>query len=124
MVINGVVVIGCVMWVVGGFGIVVRGGEILGWVGKLYDGLYEKVFGFFWRGLGLIFCFEMVFFFVMDKIGVIWFDECIFVYIEIFMVDILSKVMVVMEKVLGGGYILIGLFCILYSVYLIMYIGI
>ncbi|VBB73845.1 Putative protein of unknown function [Podospora comata] len=47
LVINGVAAIGCVMWAAGGLGIVARGGETLGWVGKLYDGLYEKVPGLF-----------------------------------------------------------------------------
>lgn len=43
LVINGVAVVGALVWAAGGLGIVARGGLTLGWVGKLYDGLYEKV---------------------------------------------------------------------------------
>jgi hypothetical protein len=31
------------LWAAGGLGIVARGGPAQGWVGKVYDGLYEKV---------------------------------------------------------------------------------
>lgn len=66
----------------------------------------------------------MASFLVMDKTGVIRFDECISVYIEIFKADTLSKVMVATEKVLGGGHTSTGLSCILHSVYLTTYIDI
>ncbi|KAL2136549.1 hypothetical protein VTI74DRAFT_3094 [Chaetomium olivicolor] len=46
MLINGVAAAAAAVWAAGGLGIVARGGETLGWVGKLYDGLYEKVPGF------------------------------------------------------------------------------
>ncbi|GAB1312468.1 hypothetical protein MFIFM68171_02678 [Madurella fahalii] len=44
--INAVSAVAVVVWAAGGLGVVARGGETLGWVGKLYDGLYEKVPGF------------------------------------------------------------------------------
>jgi hypothetical protein len=46
VVINAVAAVVAGVWAAGGLGIVARGGETLGWVGKLYDGLYEKVPGF------------------------------------------------------------------------------
>ncbi|KAK4170524.1 hypothetical protein QBC43DRAFT_374773 [Cladorrhinum sp. PSN259] len=46
LIINGVSAMAVVVWATGGLGIVARGGETLGWVGKLYDGLYAKVPGF------------------------------------------------------------------------------
>lgn len=44
--INAASAAAVVVWAAGGLGVVARGGETLGWVGKLYDGLYEKVPGF------------------------------------------------------------------------------
>ncbi|AEO64906.1 uncharacterized protein THITE_2111293 [Thermothielavioides terrestris NRRL 8126] len=46
LVINGVAAAVAAAWAAGGLGVVARGGETLGWVGKLYDGLYERVPGF------------------------------------------------------------------------------
>jgi hypothetical protein len=46
LLINGVTVAVMGVWAVGGLGVVARGGETLGWVGRLYDGLLEKVPGF------------------------------------------------------------------------------
>lgn len=43
--INAVSAAVTVAWAAGGLGVVARGGETLGWVGKLYDGLYAKVPG-------------------------------------------------------------------------------
>ena len=44
--INAVAAVGTAVWAAGGLGIVARGGETLGWVGKLYDGLFAKIPGF------------------------------------------------------------------------------
>ncbi|KAK3904002.1 hypothetical protein C8A05DRAFT_14076 [Staphylotrichum tortipilum] len=44
--INAAVGVAVGVWAAGGLGVVARGGETLGWVGKLYDGLYERVPGF------------------------------------------------------------------------------
>ncbi|KAK3354421.1 hypothetical protein B0H65DRAFT_448332 [Neurospora tetraspora] len=41
--INAVAAAAAAVWAAGGLGVVARGGETLGWVGKVYDGLYEKV---------------------------------------------------------------------------------
>lgn len=41
--INGVVVLVTGLWAAGGLGIVARGGATLGWVGKVYDGLFDKI---------------------------------------------------------------------------------
>jgi hypothetical protein len=46
VVINAVAAAVAGLWAAGGLGVVARGGETLGWVGKLYDGLYSKVPGF------------------------------------------------------------------------------
>ncbi|KAK4237890.1 hypothetical protein C8A03DRAFT_44304 [Achaetomium macrosporum] len=46
VVINGVAAAVFGVWAAGGLGVVARGGETLGWVGRLYDGLFEKVPGF------------------------------------------------------------------------------
>ncbi|KAK4157363.1 hypothetical protein C8A00DRAFT_29650 [Chaetomidium leptoderma] len=46
MAINAAAAAAAVVWAAGGLGVVARGGETLGWLGKLYDGLYEKVPGF------------------------------------------------------------------------------
>lgn len=46
LIINGVAAAATVLWAAGGLGIVARGGETMGWVGKLYDGLYDKLPGF------------------------------------------------------------------------------
>lgn len=46
MAVNAVAAAATALWAAGGLGIVARGGETLGWVGKLYDGLFEKVPGF------------------------------------------------------------------------------
>lgn len=46
LVINGVAAALAAVWAAGGLGVVARGGETPGWVGKLYDGLYDKVPGF------------------------------------------------------------------------------
>ncbi|KAH6855383.1 hypothetical protein B0I37DRAFT_321927, partial [Chaetomium sp. MPI-CAGE-AT-0009] len=46
LVINAVAAAATALWAAGGLGIVARGGETMGWVGKLYDGLYEKLPGF------------------------------------------------------------------------------
>lgn len=43
MLVNAVAAAATAVWAAGGLGIVARGGETLGWVGKLYDGLYAKV---------------------------------------------------------------------------------
>ncbi|KAK4143591.1 uncharacterized protein C8A04DRAFT_28786 [Dichotomopilus funicola] len=43
LVINAVAVAATGLWAAGGLGVVARGGETIGWVGQLYDGLYEKV---------------------------------------------------------------------------------
>ncbi|KAK3364502.1 hypothetical protein B0T25DRAFT_442234 [Lasiosphaeria hispida] len=45
LLINTVAVAAAAGWAVGGLGVVARGGETLGWVGKLYDGLYAKIPG-------------------------------------------------------------------------------
>lgn len=41
--INAVAAAATALWAAGGLGVVARGGETLGWVGKVYDGLYDKV---------------------------------------------------------------------------------
>ena len=46
VVINAVAAAATALWAAGGLGIVARGGETPGWVGKLYDGLYERIPGF------------------------------------------------------------------------------
>ncbi|KAK4124807.1 DUF1691-domain-containing protein [Parathielavia appendiculata] len=46
VVINAVAAAVAALWAAGGLGVVARGGQTLGWVGKLYDGLYDKVPGF------------------------------------------------------------------------------
>ncbi|KAK0725797.1 hypothetical protein B0H67DRAFT_532198 [Lasiosphaeris hirsuta] len=46
LLINAVAVAAAVGWAAGGLGVVARGGETLGWVGKLYDGLYAEIPGF------------------------------------------------------------------------------
>ncbi|KAK4040382.1 hypothetical protein C8A01DRAFT_46278 [Parachaetomium inaequale] len=46
VVVNAVAAAVAVVWAAGGLGVVARGGETMGWVGKLYDGLYGKVPGF------------------------------------------------------------------------------
>lgn len=47
MMINGVSALAVAVWAAGGLGIVARGGETLGWVGKLYDGLYARIPGIY-----------------------------------------------------------------------------
>ncbi|KAK4133517.1 DUF1691-domain-containing protein [Trichocladium antarcticum] len=44
--VNAVAAAVAAVWAAGGLGIVARGGETLGWVGTLYDGLYSKLPGF------------------------------------------------------------------------------
>ncbi|KAK5656590.1 hypothetical protein OQA88_4569 [Cercophora sp. LCS_1] len=44
--INAVAAGAVVVWAAGGLGIIARGGETLGWVGKLYDGLFDRIPGF------------------------------------------------------------------------------
>lgn len=46
LLINGAAAAGVVVWAAGGLGIVARGGETLGWVGKIYDGLLDRIPGF------------------------------------------------------------------------------
>lgn len=46
VVLNVVAAAAAAVWAAGGLGVVARGGETLGWVGKVYDGLYAKVPGF------------------------------------------------------------------------------
>jgi len=46
LLVNGVAAAAAAVWAAGGLGIVARGGLTLGWVGKLYDGLYDKIPGF------------------------------------------------------------------------------
>ncbi|KAK1828650.1 hypothetical protein QBC39DRAFT_312701 [Podospora conica] len=46
LLINGAAAAGVVVWAAGGLGIVARGGETLGWVGKIYDGLFDRIPGF------------------------------------------------------------------------------
>jgi hypothetical protein len=41
--INGLVVALTGVWAAGGLGVVARGGEALGWVGKVYDGLFDRI---------------------------------------------------------------------------------
>jgi len=47
LMINGVSALAVALWAAGGLGIVARGGETLGWVGKLYDGLYARIPGIY-----------------------------------------------------------------------------
>jgi len=42
----GVAAAATALWAAGGLGVVARGGETPGWMGKLYDGLYERIPGF------------------------------------------------------------------------------
>lgn len=44
--INAVALGAAGVWAAGGLGVVALGGETLGWVGKLYDGLFAKIPGF------------------------------------------------------------------------------
>ncbi|KAK0612575.1 hypothetical protein B0T17DRAFT_610665 [Bombardia bombarda] len=44
--VNAVAVAAAAVWAAGGLGVVARGGETLGWVGRIYDGLYGKIPGF------------------------------------------------------------------------------
>ncbi|KAL2023004.1 hypothetical protein VTK56DRAFT_4219 [Thermocarpiscus australiensis] len=46
LVINAVSAAVAAVWAAGGLGVVARGGPTLGWVGKIYDGLFAKVPGF------------------------------------------------------------------------------
>ncbi len=41
--IHGIAAAVAVLWAAGGLGVVARGGLMQGWVGKIYDGLYDKV---------------------------------------------------------------------------------
>lgn len=41
--INGLAVVATLLWAAGGLGVVARGGLAQGWVGKLYDEMYDKV---------------------------------------------------------------------------------
>ena len=41
--IHGVAATVALLWAAGGLGVVARGGSAPGWVGKVYDGLYDKV---------------------------------------------------------------------------------
>lgn len=41
--INGLVVAVTGVWAAGGLGVVARGGEALGWVAKVYDGLFDRI---------------------------------------------------------------------------------
>jgi hypothetical protein len=43
LVINGIAAAVAGLWAAGGLGLVARSGRVEGWVGKVYDGLYEKV---------------------------------------------------------------------------------
>jgi len=44
--INAVALGVTMLWAAGGLGVVARGGETLGWVGRLYDGLFDRIPGF------------------------------------------------------------------------------
>ncbi|KAK4442566.1 hypothetical protein QBC34DRAFT_499598 [Podospora aff. communis PSN243] len=46
LVINAVAAVVTAVWAAGGLGVVARGGETPGWVGRLYDGLYARIPGF------------------------------------------------------------------------------
>jgi len=46
LMINAVAAVATAIWAVGGLGVVARGGETPGWVGRLYDGLFAKIPGF------------------------------------------------------------------------------
>lgn len=41
--VNGVVVLVTGLWAAGGLGVVARGGPALGWVAKVYDGLFDRI---------------------------------------------------------------------------------
>ncbi|KAM0714373.1 hypothetical protein Q7P37_010160 [Cladosporium fusiforme] len=41
--INGVAAFVTALWMAGGFGVVGRGGEAGGWVGRMYDEMYQKI---------------------------------------------------------------------------------
>jgi hypothetical protein len=41
--VNGVVVFVAGLWAAGGLGVVARGGPALGWVAKVYDGLFDRI---------------------------------------------------------------------------------
>ena len=43
LVIHGVAAALALVWAAGGLGVVARGGSAPGWVGRVYDGLYDKV---------------------------------------------------------------------------------
>ncbi len=47
LLINVAAGVATAVWAAGGLGVVARGGETLGWVGKLYDGLFDKIPGAF-----------------------------------------------------------------------------
>ncbi|KAK1758167.1 hypothetical protein QBC47DRAFT_338965 [Echria macrotheca] len=46
MVINAVAAGAVVLWAAGGLGVVARGGMTMGWVGRIYDGLFDRIPGF------------------------------------------------------------------------------
>lgn len=41
--VNGVVVLVTGLWAAGGLGVVARGGPAVGWVAKVYDGLFDRI---------------------------------------------------------------------------------
>jgi hypothetical protein len=41
--INGVAAVTTILWLAGGLGVVVRGGETIGWQAKVYDEIYRKL---------------------------------------------------------------------------------
>jgi len=43
LMINGAAAVAIGLWAVGGIGIVAKGGLTPGWVGNVYDGLYDKL---------------------------------------------------------------------------------
>lgn len=42
-IINGIAAAVTGLWMAGSFGVVARGGEALGWVGRLYDEMFRKI---------------------------------------------------------------------------------
>ncbi|KAK3372109.1 hypothetical protein B0H63DRAFT_420628 [Podospora didyma] len=46
MMTNAVAAAAVAVWAAGGLGIVARGGQTMGWLGKLYDDMYAKIPGF------------------------------------------------------------------------------
>ncbi|KXT10225.1 hypothetical protein AC579_2954 [Pseudocercospora musae] len=42
-IINGIAAAATVLWMAGSFGVIARGGEALGWVGRQYDEMYKSI---------------------------------------------------------------------------------